>query len=87
MNFDPQPWFGLTLRGEYFSDKNNLKITVNPDGCNIFATTFSANFKSGGFIFIPEFRLDNSNKNTFIDKNGVGKMGAANFLFAAIYSF
>lgn len=87
LNFDPQPWFGLTLRGEYFSDKNNLKITVNPDGCNIFATTLSANFKSGNFIFVPEFRLDNSNKNTFVDKDGAGTKAAANFLFAAIYSF
>lgn len=87
LNFDPQPWFGLTLRGEYFSDKNNLKITVNPDGCNIFATTLSANLKSGNFIFIPEFRLDNSNKNTFINKDDVGTKSAANFLFAAIYSF
>lgn len=87
LNFDPQPWFGLTLRGEYFSDRNNLKITVNPDGCNIFATTLSANFKSGNFIFVPEFRLDNSNKNTFVDKDGVGTKAAANFLFAAIYSF
>ncbi len=87
LNFDPKPWFGLTLRGEYFSDKNNLKIAVNPDGCNIFATTLSANFKSGGFTFIPEFRLDNSNKDTFVDKDGMYKKAAANFLFAAVYSF
>jgi hypothetical protein len=87
LNFDPKPWFGLTLRGEYFSDKNNLKIAVNPDGCNIFATTLSANFKSGGFTFIPEFRLDNSNKETFVDKDGVYKKAAANFLIAAVYSF
>ncbi|MBN8674740.1 MAG: porin [Chitinophagales bacterium] len=87
LNFDPKPWFGLTLRGEYFSDKNNLKIAVNPDGCNIFATTLSANFKSGGFTFIPEFRLDNSNKETFVDKDGIFKKAAANFLFAAVYSF
>ena len=87
LNFDPQPWFGLTLRTEYFSDKNNLKITVNPNGCNIFATTLSANFKSGGFTFIPEFRIDNSNKETFINKSGAGNKAAGNFLFAAIYSF
>ncbi len=87
LNFDPKPWFGLTLRSEYFSDKNNLKITVNPDGCNIFATTLSANFKTGGFTFIPEFRLDNSNKETFIDNGGAPNKTAANFLFAAIYSF
>lgn len=87
LNYDPQPWFGLTLRGEYFGDKNHLKIMASPDGSNIFATTFSANLKSGGFTFIPEFRLDNSNKEIFIDKDGVTKKTAANFLIAAIYSF
>ena len=87
LNFDPRPWFGLTLRGEYFGDKNHLKIMVAPDGCNIFATTLSANFKTGGFIFIPEFRLDNSNKEVFADKGGNSNKAAASFLFAAIYSF
>ncbi|MBL0304447.1 MAG: porin [Chitinophagaceae bacterium] len=87
LNYDPQPWFGLTLRGEYFGDKNHLKIMASPDGSNIFATTLSANLKSGGFTFIPEFRLDNSNKEIFIDKDGVTKKTAANFLIAAIYSF
>ncbi|MBI5856606.1 MAG: porin [Sphingobacteriales bacterium] len=87
LNLDPKPWLGLTLRSEYFSDKNNLKITVNPGGCNIFATTLSASFKTGGFIFIPEFRLDNSNKETFVDKDGAPNKAAASFLFATIYSF
>jgi Putative beta-barrel porin-2, OmpL-like. bbp2 len=87
LNFDPKPWFGLTLRGEYFSDKNHLKIMVAPDGSNVFATTLSANFKTGGFTFIPEFRLDNSNKEVFIDKAGAPNKAAANFLFAAVYSF
>ncbi|MBK9379931.1 MAG: porin [Chitinophagaceae bacterium] len=87
LNYDPQPWLGLSLRGEYFGDKNHLKIMASPDGSNIFATTLSANLKSGGFTFIPEFRLDNSNKEIFIDKDGVTKKAAANFLIAAIYSF
>jgi hypothetical protein len=87
LNYDPKSWFGLTLRGEYFGDKDHLKIAVAPDGCNIFATTLSANFKSGGFTFIPEFRLDNSNKEVFVDKDGAATKSAANFLLAAIYSF
>jgi hypothetical protein len=87
LNFDPKPWFGLTLRGEYFGDKDHLKIAVAPDGCNIFATTLSANFKTGGFTFIPEFRLDNSNKEVFINKDGQPNKAAANFLVAAIYAF
>ena len=89
LNFDPQPWFGLTLRGELFGDKHQFKtLSLASEGCNIFATTLSANFKKGGFTFIPEFRLDNANKEVlFVDKDGALTKSAANFLFAAIYSF
>jgi hypothetical protein len=86
LNFDPKPWFGLTLRGEYFSDKNEIKLPM-PGGCNMFATTLSANFKTGGFIFIPEIRVDNGSQEIFADKNGAPTKSMANFLFAAIYSF
>lgn len=89
LNYDPQAWFGLTLRGELFSDKNQFKaFSSSSEGGNIFATTLSANFKTGGFIFIPEFRLDNANKNVlFINKDGAFTKSAASFLIAAIYSF
>lgn len=86
LNVDPQPWFGLTLRGEYFSDNNELKLPM-PGGCNMFATTLSANFKTGGFIFIPEIRLDNSSEQLFVDKDGAATKSAVNFLIAAVYSF
>lgn len=88
LNLDPKPWFGLTLRGEYFSDKNQFKIpTAVADGANVFATTLSANFKKGGFIFIPEFRLDNASQSIFVDADGASKKSTASFLLAAIYSF
>jgi hypothetical protein len=89
LNVDPQPWFGLTLRGELFSDKNQFKaFSAASDGGNIFATTLSANFKTGGFIFIPEFRIDNANKEVlFTNKDGAFTKSAASFIFAAIYSF
>jgi hypothetical protein len=89
LNFDPKAWFGLTLRGELFSDKNQFKaFSGASEGGNIFSTTLSANFKSGGFIFIPEFRLDNANKEVlFIDKDGAFTKSAANFLFAVVYAF
>ncbi len=58
-----------------------------PEGGSIFATTLSANFKAGGFTFIPEFRIDNASQEIFIDKAGASKKSAGNFLFAAIYSF
>ena len=88
LNLDPKSWFGLTLRGEYFSDKNQLKtFAMATEGGNIFATTLSANFKVDGFIFIPEFRLENASKDIFVNKNGAPTGSAANFLLAAVYSF
>lgn len=88
LNVDPQPWFGLTLRGEYFNDDNQLKMfAFAPEGGSIFATTLSANFKAGGFTFIPEFRFDNASQAVFIDKDGAAKKSAGNFLLAAVYSF
>jgi len=88
LNLDPKPWFGLTLRGEYFNDDNQLKMFAYvPEGGTIFATTLSANFKAGGFIFIPEFRMDNASQAIFVDKDGAGKKSASNFLISAIYSF
>ncbi len=88
LNVDPTPWFGLTARGELFNDKNQLKVFANaPDGGSIFVTTISANFKTGGFIFIPELRFDNATENVFVNNDGVGKKSAASFVIAAIYSF
>ncbi|MDZ4808716.1 MAG: outer membrane beta-barrel protein, partial [Bacteroidota bacterium] len=89
LNVDPQPWFGLTLRGELFSDKNQIKaFSSASEGGSIFATILSANFKTGGFLFIPEFRIDNANKEVlFTNKTGAFTKSAASFIFAAIYSF
>ena len=88
LNLDPSSAFGLTLRGEYFSDKNSIKM-FGPfaDGGSIFATTLSANFKVHSFTIIPEFRLDSASEDIFTDKDGRGKSSAANFLIAAVYSF
>lgn len=88
LNIDPAPWFGLTLREELFSDKNQLKMFAGAaDGGTILASTLSANFKTGGFIFIPELRIDNGSQTIFVDKDGAGKKSFASFTLAAIYSF
>ena len=60
---------------------------IAPEGGSIFATTLSANFKAGGFTFIPEIRFDNASQEVFIDKDGAAKKSAGNFLLAAVYSF
>lgn len=76
--------FGLTFRGEYFADK---KYGIKT-GANILAATLSANYKVGGFILIPEIRVDNANTEIF-SKNGVGDptKTSVSALLAAIYSF
>ncbi len=84
LNFDPSSVVGLTLRGEYFSDKNGIKL---PAGGNVFATTLSANIKVDNLIFIPELRFDNSNQLNFFDKDGAGKKSAGSFTLAAVYGF
>jgi len=88
LNVDPTSAFGLTLRGEYFSDKNSIKMfNAFSGGGSIFATTLSANFKVHSFIIIPEFRYDNASENIFFDKNLSAKSSAASFLIAAVYAF
>jgi hypothetical protein len=84
LNLDPKPWFGLTLRAEYFDDSKGVKL---PQAGNVFATTLSANFKVDGFIFIPEFRLDNASQQIFSKHDGTATGSDASFLIAAIYSF
>lgn len=76
--------FGLTFRGEYFADK---KYGIKT-GANILAATLSGNYKVGGFILIPEIRLDNANAQIF-SKNGVGDptKTSVSALLAAVFSF
>lgn len=89
LNLDPKPWFGLTLRSEYFSDKDGVKLhpVGGATGANIFANTLSANFKVDGFTFIPEFRYDHGSETLFTKKDGTDTKSGASFVFAAIYSF
>lgn len=88
LNLDPKSWLGFTLRGEYFSDDNQLKMFgAAPEGGSIFATTLSANFKVNSLIIIPEFRLDNASEKIFSDKNGNPSSKAGSFLVAMVYPF
>ena len=84
LNLDPKPWFGLTLRSEYFSDKDGAKLA---EPGHVFANTLSANFKVDGFTFIPEFRLDNASQGIFKKQDGSATKSTASFLIAAVYSF
>jgi hypothetical protein len=87
LNYDPQNWLGVTLREEYFSDKDHLKLPTSVTRASIVTSTLSANFKVEGFTFISEFRVDKSSEQIFLSSSGAATKSTANILFAAIYSF
>lgn len=88
INADPSEKFGLTLRTEYFSDKNQFKVySSQVKGGSVFATTLSANIKIEKLIIIPEVRMDNASEKLFVDSKGMPTKSAASALVAVIYNF
>ncbi|MFY7651494.1 MAG: outer membrane beta-barrel protein [Chitinophagaceae bacterium] len=83
LNYDPTPTFGLTLRGEYFSDK---KSTAGV-GAEIFVPTLSANIKVDNLTIIPEIRLDAAKENIFVKSSGAPAKTFSQFILAATYHF
>lgn len=74
--------FGLGLRGEYFKFKQGSGDT------SLTALTLSANLKSGGLTFIPEFRLDNNaDKVLFVDSASLPATSASQVSLAVVYGF
>ena len=88
LNYDASKKIGFTLRNEYFSDRNGLKLYYDqPYGGSVFATTLSADIKVDHLLFIPEVRVDHANQNLFTKGNGNPAQTDAFFLLAAIYQF
>lgn len=85
LNADPSSLFGLTLRGEYFSDKDDA-LNYGFDG-SVFETTLSANFRIDNLTIIPEFRLDNSTQELFTKHSGEPTKSTGSFVLAATYHF
>lgn len=86
LNVDPTSLFGLTLRGEYFGDKNN----VAGFGTNIFDATLSANFRIDNLTIIPEVRLDAAKDPLFYKNSDTFNPSAKStgtFILAATYHF
>ena len=74
--------FALALRAESFNYKQGSGDK------SVSALTLSANLKSGGLTFIPEFRMDtNSNKTMFVGSNLAPTKSASQFSLAAVYGF
>jgi len=87
LNYDPSNKLGITLRTEYFSDKNQLvAMSIAPNGATVLANTLSFNIKAGPLTFIPELRVESASKNIFVTKTGTSS-STGSALVAAIYKF
>ena len=73
--------FGLGLRAE------NFKFKENSGDTSVTALTFSANLKSGGLTFIPEFRMDSGKDKIFDDSDGLPTKSASQVSLAVVYGF
>lgn len=93
LNLDPSEKFGITLRGEYFDDKDKGLVfgtfgTTDPKGTSVTQATLSFNIKpASGLAIIPEFRIDSAKDAIFTKNDGSATKSASTFLIAAVYSF
>ena len=90
LNFDPSATFGITARGEYFSDEHGI-ANVGGFGQNkIFDFTLSGNIHIQNLTIIPEFRLDDAEEPIFFKNSDKGLPTAkstSTFILAATYHF
>lgn len=87
LNYDPATVFGLTLRGEYFSDPDGVTAPfVAAEGGNVFSTTLSGNIRLNNLVLIPEIRMDNASTRIFTKPSGTSG-SSPSFLFGAYYKF
>jgi len=93
LNYDPKSNLGFTLRGEYFSDKDGIKLAQfdgDPYKGDVTDFTLTALWKvESNLTIMPEIRLDNTSKDGFFAKsNGVTSTNSTvSALVAAVYKF
>lgn len=80
--------FSLALRAENFKakkDSGSYSAVVGDESVTAF--TLSANLKSGGLTFIPEFRMDSGSEEMFFDSNMMATKSASQVTLAVVYGF
>jgi hypothetical protein len=82
LNYDPSSLFGLTFRGEYFEDKDNV---VTPGSFTEY--TLTGAFHLGKLTFMPEIRFDNSNSSAFLKHDNTPTQNTFTGILAATYVF
>ncbi len=83
---------GVAIYPQYaFSDAVSLGLRYEnfkwKDAESYNAFTLTLPIKSGPLTFIPEFRLDSSDEDVFMDKDMAATGSASQFLLAAVFAF
>ena len=86
LNYDPGSGFGITARGEYFGDEDD----VAGFGTNLYDFTLSGNIHISNLTIIPEFRMDGADdpifyKNT--DELLPSAKGSSSLILAVVFHF
>ncbi len=81
--------FSLGLRAENFKAKkmNTSALSGVVGDESVTAFTLSANLKSGGLTFIPEFRMDSGSSDMFSDSDMMATKSASQISMAVVYGF
>jgi hypothetical protein len=83
--------FALGLRAEYFSVKNghlgDFIVTDSDGDGSVTEITLSGNYKVNGLTLIPEFRIDSSAEDAFVDADGKATNMMPSLTLAAVYKF
>ncbi len=81
--------FSLGLRAENFKAKkmNTSALSGVVGDESVTAFTLSANLKSGGLTFIPEFRMDSGSSDMFSDSDMMATKSASQVTLAVVYGF
>jgi hypothetical protein len=83
--------FALGLRAEYFGVKEgHLSDYIMTDGegsGSVTEFTLTGNYKVNGLTIIPEFRIDSTSEDSFLDADGEATNMMPSFTLAAVYKF
>ena len=87
LNVDPSAVFGLTARGEYFSDEHGIANVGGFGENKMFDFTLSGNIRIDNLTIIPEFRLDNAQEPIFFKNSGEAVKNTGTFILGVTYHF
>ena len=82
--------FSIGFRAEYLSVTNGhlgIFTTDADDKGSVMEFTLSGNYKVGGLTFIPEFRIDQTSEDSFLNVDGKATNTMPSLSLAAVYKF